>query len=302
MARLAVSLSFVALAAVACSSSGASSGGAAPVPADGVDAGSGELDASDDAIPSEAAATPPPGSGGKGGIPCTSRADVGGRSICTAKIGSVEVRILEPMGGSGPMRLGLYLHGDGAGAHKSGSVFKPMIAWADAQHGLGVSFLAPNGCAWWQAPTHDCTSTQTDPDLAGANAPALVTAIDAIMKAYDVRTDGMRYYGASGGSIFLTDEWLPLHGGSHPGVFAIMCGGDASARAYAWDPTDASLRGKSPLWFTYGDKDFLLTDEQAAVAAFKGKGFAVTEKVLPNLGHCEFDAHGEAIGIWTQNP
>jgi pimeloyl-ACP methyl ester carboxylesterase len=304
MARSAISLlSTLAVAAVACSSSGTSSDGPAaitPIAAD--DAGAEQLDAGDAATPVDATAAPPPGSGGKGGLTCTSRVDVAGRSICTAKIGSVEVRILEPMGGSGPMRLGLYLHGDGAAAHKSGSVFKPMIAWADAQHGLGVSFLAPNGCAWWQAPTHDCTSQQTDPDLAGANAAALVTAIDAVMKAFDVRTDGMRYYGASGGSIFLTDEWLPLQAGTYPGVFAVMCGGDASARPYAWNASDAALRAKNPLWFTYGDKDFLLTDEQAAVAAFKGKGFAVTEKVLPNLGHCEFDAHGEAIGIWSQNP
>jgi hypothetical protein len=39
-----------------------------------------------------------------------------------------------------------------------------------------------------------------------------------------------------------------------------------------------------------------------AVAAFKAKGFAVTERVVPNAGHCEFDAHGEAIGIWKANP
>ncbi len=292
----------VALAAFACSSSG---GGADPGTG-ATDGGSGDPDATaaptDDAAPEAGAPVTPPSSGGKGGLTCTSSVDVSGRSICTAKIGSVEVRILEPSGGSGPMRLGLYLHGDGAAAHKSGSVFKPMIAWADAEHGLGVSFLAPNGCAWWQSPTHDCTLQTTDPDVAGENAPALVTAVEAILKAFDVRTDGMRYYSASGGSIFLTDEWIPLHGGTYPGVFAIMCGGVVSTRTYAWDTTDASLRAKNPLWFTYGDMDFLLADEQATVAAFKGKSFAVTEKVLPNAGHCEFDAHGEAIGIWSQSP
>lgn len=299
--RATFSLLVVALAAAACTSSGGGSESPAVVPTG--EGGAGEVDAGDaSASPDDAAVASAPGSGGKGGLTCTSRVDVAGRSICTAKIGSVEVRVLEPMGGTGPMRLGFYLHGDGAAAHKSGSVFKPMVAWADAKHGLGVSFLAPNGCAWWQSPTHDCTSQQTDPDLAGANAAALVTAVEAIMKAYDVRTDGMRYYGASGGSIFLTDEWIPLQAGTYPGVFAIMCGGGAPSRTYGWNAADASLRAKSPLWFTYGDKDFLLTDEQAAVAAFKSTGFAVTEKVLPNAGHCEFDAHGEAIGIWSQNP
>ena len=288
------------LAAFACSSeSDAPAVGptsdAAPEPAS---------DSSDtmDAAPASDVSTTPPSSGGKGGLTCTSRVDVSGRSICSAKVGSVELRILEPMGGSGPLRLGLYLHGDGAAAHKSGSVFKPMIAWADAQHGLGVSFLAPNGCAWWQTPTHDCTSQQTDPDLAGANAAALAAAVDAVMTAYDIRADGMRYYSASGGSIFLTDEWIPLQGGTYPGVFAIMCGGIVSSRTYTWDAKDATARAKNPLWFTYGDKDFLLTDEQASVAAFKASGFAVTEKVIAGAGHCEFDAHGEAIGIWSANP
>jgi hypothetical protein len=292
---------FAALAALACSTDPSAapsiepSADAGPEPAD--DGGG-----ATDSVPPFDVSTTPPSSGGKGGLTCTSRTDVSGRSICTAKVGSVELRILEPSGGSGPMRLGVYLHGDGAAAHKSGSVFKPMIAWADAQHGLGVSFLAPNGCSWWQAPTHDCTAQQSDPDLAAANATALVAAIDAVMKAFDVRTDGMRYYGASGGSIFLTDEWIPLQAGTYPGVFAIMCGGEAPARAYAWNASDGSLRTKNPLWFTYGDNDFLLTDEQASVAAFKGKGFAVTERVVVGAGHCEFDAHGEAIGIWSQNP
>lgn len=296
------SLSVLAvLAVVACSSEPTSDG--TPGPTSDA-AGSPPIEDSgapiEAAPPSDAAA--PPGSGGKGGLICTSRADVSGRSICTAKIGSVELKILEPKEGSGPMRLGVYVHGDGAGAHKSGSVFKPMIAWADAQHALGVSFLAPNGCAWWQSPTHDCASQQTDPDVAAANAAALALAIDAIMNAYDVRTDGFRYYGASGGSIFLTDEWLPLQAAKYPGVFALMCGGEASTRKFVWDIFSAPLRGKNPLWFTYGDQDFLLSDEQAAVAAFKGRGFAVIEKVLPNAGHCAFDAHGEAIAIWTQNP
>lgn len=102
-----------------------------------------------------------------------------------------------------------------------------------------------------------------------------------------VRTDALRYYGASGGSIFLTDQWIPLQGGKYPGVFALMCGGEVPSRPYAWDPANAALRSSNPL---------------AAVAGSRGKGFAVTEKVVANAGHCEFDAHGEAVGIWTQNP
>jgi len=182
---------FLAFAAFACSSEpGATpslvpASNAAPEPTN--DGG-----AATDAGPLADAAAAPPGSGGKGGLTCTSRTDVSGRSICTAKVGSVELRILEPSGGAGPMRLGLYLHGDGAAAHKSGSVFKPMIAWADAQHGLGVSFLAPNGCAWWLSPAHDCTSQQNDPDLGGANAAALAAASFATLACLGRRRPPLR--------------------------------------------------------------------------------------------------------------
>ena len=95
---------------------------------------------------------------------------------------------------------------------------------------------------------------------------------------------------------------VPLQGGAYPGVFALMCGGEKSLRAYAWNTNDATLRARNPLWFTYGDRDDLLSDIQTSVADFKSKQFAVTEKIVANAGHCEFNSHGEAIGIWTASP
>jgi hypothetical protein len=246
-----------------------------------------------------------PSSGGHGGLACTRSDDLGGgRMSCVAKIGRVELKVVVPKASSAnaPLRLGLYLHGDGAAAHKSNGVLKAMLPWADAQNGLAISALAPNGCAWWLTPMHDCAGTATDADVAGDNAAALVIALDAVMKAFDVRTDGVRYYGSSGGSIFLTDEWLPLQAGTYPGVFALMCGGETSTRTYAWDTSDATMRAKNPLWFTYGDQDFLAPDITNAIASFKAKSFAVTEKVIAGATHCAFDAHGAAMSIWSANP
>ena len=246
-----------------------------------------------------------PRSGGQGGLACTRSDDLGGgRMSCVVKIGSVELKVVLPKtaGGSVPLRLGIYLHGDGAAAHKSNGVLKAMLPWADAQSGLAVSALAPNGCAWWLTPIHDCAGTATDADIAGDNAKALVIALEALMKAFDLRTDGARYYGSSGGSIFLTNEWLPLQAGTYPGVFALMCGGETSTRTYAWDTNDAKLRAKNPLWFTYGDQDFLAPDITSAITSYKAKSFMVTEKVIAGATHCAFDAHGEAMSIWSANP
>src|SRR4029079_19633424 len=193
--------------------------------------------------------------------------------------GSVEIEILEPSGGAGPLGLGLYLHGDGAGAYTSGSALRAMTAWADAHHALAAAALAPNGCAWWQSPSHDCSADSTDVDEDGENAAALAAALDAVEEGWAVRAAARFYYGSSGGSIFLTDEWIPLEGGRRPGVFALMCGGDASTRTYAGDPADAQLRARDRLFFTYGDQDFLLDDIRASVKDFRGRGFGVTEKV-----------------------
>lgn len=242
-----------------------------------------------------------PSSGGQGGLACARRDPLGdGHTVCLVKIGSTELKVVEPAGGVGPLVLALYLHGDGAGAHKSGSALKTMAPWLDAARGLGVSALAPNGCSWWQAPSHDCAATASDPDRAADNAKALAGALDALARAYDLRADKTYYYGSSGGSIFLTEQWLPLEGGRHPGVFALMCGGEATGRAFAWDTSATGPRSR--FGFTYGDQDFLKKDIEGAVRALRDKGFDVSEKVIPGAAHCAFDAHGEAVSVWAASP
>lgn len=247
----------------------------------------------------DAAAPARKSSGGMGKLPCARTDDANGRSVCVAKVGSVELKIVEPRGKEGtPLALGLYLHGDGAAAHKSASALKAMIAWADARHALAVSALAPNGCAWWQTPAHDCAGALREDDIAAENSTALDAALDAIEKGWDVRADGRYYYGSSGGSIFLSDQWIPLHGAERGGVFALMCGGVAPTQKFAWDVADAATRGRSSLAFTYGDKDFLLADIEGAITAYKGRSFGVTTKIVPGAEHCAFDAHGEAVAVW----
>ena len=247
------------------------------------------------------------GTGGKGGLACTRMDDLGGgRTSCVVKVGSVELRIVAgmstPANGGVPLRLGLYVHGDGAVAHLDNSVLVAMLPWADAVHGLAVSALAPNGCAWWLAPSYDCSGSETPADGVNANAAALATALDALAQAYDLRTDGVRYYSASGGSIFLTSEWIPMHGGTHPGVFALICGGVVSGAPYAWNTNDAALRARNPTWFTYGSEDGLRPQIEETTAAYRARGLSVTVKVIANQGHCTFDVHGEAMGIWSANP
>jgi hypothetical protein len=272
-------------------------GEAPPPDANVVDGGlpDAKVDARDPSIPSSA---------GVGGLPCSRHDDLGGgRTSCVAKVGIVELRIVAgASAGAAPMRLGLFLHGDGAQYHLDNSVLTAMLPWADAHHGIVVSALAPNGCSWWLAPSYDCSGSQTPSDSAAANSAALAAALAALMGAYDLRTDGIDYYSASGGSIFVAEQWLPLEGGTYPGVFAVMCGGAVTSRAYAWNTGDAALRAKSAFWFTYGSNDGLRPDIEATIADLSAKGLAVTPKVIANEGHCTFDERGEALAIWSSAP
>jgi hypothetical protein len=292
-------LFFLAFGAACASSASSSNPSAAPVedaapPVESEDSGASAR--ADGGTTSPSAAT---SSGGKGGLTCTKTESLeAGRTACVAKLGSVEVKLVEAKGGSGPYRLALYLHGDGAGAHKSGSALKTMLPFLDDKHGLGVSLLAPNGCAWWQKPSYDCSGSANAPDTTAENSKALVAALEALYAAFDVRLDGVAYYGSSGGSIFLTEQWLPLHGKEYFGVFALMCGGRAPRQTFAWDTTDAKLVAKMPLFFTYGDQDFLATEIGEAMTAFEAKKFSVTKKVIPGAQHCAFNAHAEAVAVW----
>ncbi|HQY63552.1 MAG: hypothetical protein IPQ09_11290 [Myxococcales bacterium] len=306
LASAAASVSSVAFAfAFAFAPLGCSS--TAPPSSDPVDAGldaaplEGVADAGREAGLDAGADAATPSSGGTGGLACTRRDALDpGHTVCVLKIGGTELKVVEPAAGAGPLVLALYLHGDGAGAHKSGSALRTMAPWLDAARGLGVSVLAPNGCSWWQSPSHDCASAGSTSDRAADNTKALAGAFEALGRAYDLRTDRTYYYGSSGGSIFLTEQWLPLEGGRHPGVFALMCGGEATTRAFAWDPASATRRSR--FGFTYGDQDFLKKDIEGAARALRDKGLDVNERVLPGAAHCAFDAHGEAVSVWSAAP
>jgi len=245
-----------------------------------------------------------PSSGGAGGLSCASRGNLpAGRSYCVQAFGGAELKLAEPadVASGEPLRLALYLHGDGAGAHRSDSAMKSLLAWADAHHALIGSVLSPNRCAWWQVPTQtDCSEQAAAvPDTTGKNADALRAVIDAIRAAYDVTDGPTFYYGSSGGSIFLSRSFLRRFGDRYPGVFALNCGGAKNDLPFDWNAASATTRGGTRLSFTYGDQDYLQPEIEEAVGHYRGVGFAIDTKVIPGAAHCAFDGHGRAAEVWS---
>lgn len=267
-------------------------------------------DAGSDAAPDTEADAGKDSSHGSGGIDCTSTQKVSGRTVCVASVGAVELKLVLPAdfeSNPAPLTLAVYVHGDGAGAHTSNSAAKSLLPWIDAHHAAYVSLLAPNRCSWWVEPSYTtCDETDTQQaaheDTDQLNAPQFAAALAQLRGAYDVTGGPLFYYGSSGGSIFLAASFLPRYGNVYPGAFALNCGGDKPWGEFAWDPSSASQRGSTKLYFTYGAADQLILPELAEVpGAFSALGFAVDDHLTPNqTRHCSFeiDNHARAVQVW----
>ncbi|WP_208729620.1 alpha/beta hydrolase [Corallococcus exercitus] len=269
----------------------------------GTDAGTG-MDAGTDAGTGS--------SHGAGKLACsktgTVSTDAGTLTYCVAQVGATEVKLIEPKQGiaPGPMRLAIYLHGDGAATY-NGSNPRSLFThggWTYGHNTLYVTALAPNKCAWWTVPERTDCSTEAPieaRDLEGKNAAELVSLIEALRKGWDIQDGPILFGGSSGGSIQLTASFLPRYGDRYPGVYALSCGGEKPwSGQMDWDASNAALRAGTKFYFTYGDQDYLLQDIQAAEQYLGGLQFPVNDKVIAGAQHCAFDQVGRVTEVWNE--
>ena len=222
----------------------------------------------------------------------------GVKAYCVGSVAGVEFKVIEPddVASPEPMRLAVYVHGDGARAYVNDTALRIQAPWTTSHHVLYVAALAPNGCAWWVKPGVDACDAGpgfNDQDLEGFNAAALEQVITTVRAGWDVLDAPVLFGGASGGSIFLSASYLPRYGGARPGVWALSCGGEVPWTAFSWGAAD-----QSRLSFTWGDQDFLAPDITQAVGWFSDAGFVVETKVVPGAQHCAFDHLGRTTEIW----
>lgn len=316
-----VALVLVARAASACSSpeSGASDGGAdasggdADAQRDGAaDAADGAADVRDgaadttdgapDARDAGADAATPTSTGGAGGVTCVSTGSLAsGRVYCAGVLGGSEFKLEVPPAPTGPLRIVAFIHGDGAEDYLDNSAMEALVPWADAHGAAVLAVKSPNACAWWQHPSQtDCTpAAPFMPDLDGLNADALRAVLDGVRAGYDVTLGPAFYYGASGGSVFLTRSFLRRFGDRYPGYYALNCGGERSPKSFEWDVASAATRGPTRLYFTYGDLDFLRPDIEVAIPYFNGLGFPTDAVMVANAEHCAFDTNARSLAVFS---
>ncbi|WP_342377417.1 hypothetical protein NVS55_38945 [Myxococcus stipitatus] len=271
----------------------------------GTDAG---VDGGIDAGPDDGGST---SSGGAGKLPCDGTGTVTSNgqtyAYCVARVAGVELKIVEPRGGivPRPVRLAIYLHGDGARAHTRDDAPRAQAPWAYVSETLYVSALAPNRCSWWTRPsltTCTGTPTETDRDVSGENASALADVIDALRKRWDIVNEPILFGGSAGGSVFLTGSFLPRYGSRFRGLHALGCGGTVSwSGALEWDGNRPEQRGSTRLFYVYGDRDPALADIQASIAAYRGYAIPVGETVIAGAAGCGFDDLGAVRDLWERN-
>lgn len=273
-----------------------------------------ETDAATSVDASTADATAPSdasiGTGGSGGVTCASTGTVTNGSttyrFCVVTISGVELKLVEPAmdTSAAPLRLAVYLHGDGARAHTGNTTVRLQAPWTSTHRTLYVSALAPNRCAWWLRPGFtDCAANPTDADIdrAGDNVTALRAVIDALGRAYNLDLRETLFGGSSGGAFFLTASWIPAVGDRFGGAYALMCGAHAPwSGMLSWDGANAALRSKSRLAFAYGAQDEFLSDITGGVSFYRDSMFALEETVLPNTTHCAFDHIGGVATQWSR--
>jgi predicted esterase len=224
-----------------------------------------------------------------------------GLPYCLATVGSLELKVFVPSDRAPDAPLAVYLHGDTANGYYEDWGFEALVPWAMANGVVFVAALAPNGCSWWRD-EDECSWEIEDEDA--TNADALHEALLAVAAAYDARADGVRYVGYSGGSTFLTGHFLPLYGDVHPGVIVANCGGEEPIYDFAWDTSDARLRDRNPIVYTFGGADFMREYIEPAIVLYSDLGFSVTVDRHPGYGHCDADLDWDAmtLALWAAEP
>lgn len=243
----------------------------------------------------------PSSSGGTGGLECERTGTVNSLSYCVVTIDGVELKIIEPEDTTGPMDLGIYLHGDGARAYEGDTALRIQAPWTRTRRTLYVAARAPNTCAWWLRPEYtacDGTGTEANIDREGENADALVSVIRALQAAYDLNYDPILFSGSSGGAVFLTGSFLPLYGNEFHGAFALGCGGFAPYTDFAWETTREN-QGSTYLYFTYGDVDVFRSDIEGGIEAYEALDFGLEVELREGgVAHCAFDHIGWVTETW----
>jgi hypothetical protein len=213
-------------------------------------------------------------------VPCDKPFTAGSSKGCETTLEGMRVKFFPLAKGDRPTHLAIYFHGDTANDFDA-NYFDGIVEWARPKKILvfaarSIAETSSPGEApwvvWWGADA--------------AQTAGMGRIVQRFADGYGAPSENILYWGASGGSIYLTAKWLPAMGGKYPGVMVNNCGGSEPRIKAAWDYASATLRDKVAIYFNYGSSDFLAEDVDAAFTFFTTENFKAERLIHPGLDHC----------------
>lgn len=217
------------------------------------------------------------------------------RPGCITDVGGITFKLLPLAAGKTVKGLAVYFHEDTAAEWQTDALFSGVAAWMESRDIIVAAPLSP------VAYDDDPPSTRSFGAAQDSDAQKVGTAIETFAAAYGAPTTHVLYYSMSGGSWFLTRSFIPLLGGSLPGLFALSCGASDSWSDYAWNEKAASPRDQIKILFNYGTADFLLDSEESSFAKYMADGFRVSKNTYPGAEHCVHPVVEPTLAFWGAN-
>jgi hypothetical protein len=200
-------------------------------------------------------------------------------------VAGVRMDIVVPPYKGVPRRLAVHLHADDGSRNQD----KPSLnAFAVRNNVILVYAAAPADESW------RCI----------CSGPPLVAALEEVRKRYDVYLEGNLFAGISGGSTFLTVQFLSHYAHRFPGVYALFAGGSLPphwkrdfSETLMFYSRSAELMKKIHIYYVYGDLDFMYTEDElikpgsektlipSSRRAFLERGFSVSDTRVPGATH-----------------
>lgn len=168
--------------------------------------------------------------------------------------------------------VSIHLHGDGGGDYDW--LYEPNVRIAKKHDLIGIVVLAPNGEKRWY-------------NEGEANAIFLNELIDKeILGKYNLDRNRVYFSGVSGGSQFLTGQFIPKFGAKYNSGALLLCGGPEN-----WLGSISSSKefiSKFKMFWYSGTGDFLYDQILSGISYYKNLGIQVDSEMIQGAEHCDF--------------
>lgn len=227
---------------------------------------SGDANPASTPLPTPTPARSTQGTGGALGLVEDSYTAVNGLS------GKIRLQVPQDHGPGHPHGLLVYLHGDGGKDYDW--FFDDVKDAAEANGLIAMSARSPNdGAAWYK------------------NGEKQAEYLDEVLQKrvfpqYDITFAQVVFVGASGGSQFLTGQFIPKYGANYEGGSLQMCGGPRNWLANF--PAKPEFLKRFTLAFYTQRGDMLFPQVEQGIAYYESQGMQVLKELPDGTGHCAF--------------